>query len=471
MDSGTNDLLERVVNPGLFVGSGVYTAIDPDLSSQLGDDGQYFIPEMNSSYAGPIGDLLKVSAFGGIGPDEDTIARRLFGQQPGALEHPIAGHYVGAAAGWAEDGTRANASSGGLTTWLLRELLRRGEIDGVIHMRTGGEQGQLFSYQVSRTDDEILAGAKSRYYPGDLSHALRDMGESSSRYALVAIPSFAYEIRLLQELNPTFSERIPYVIGLVCGHQKTSQYAEYLGWRAGIRPGDLVSIDFRKKVPGKPANSYSTELTGLRDGKLETFTVSQEDLWGTDWGFGFFKSKFSDFTEDVLNETADIVFGDAWLPQYVGDGLGTNVAIARNQHIWELLREGAMRGEIHLEAISIEDVVRSQGSLIRHNVVELPYRWRALEQGQPLTAPRRTGTIKISASRRWIQRSRLAMSRLSIPAYSDALRAGNIVVFDRALKPLVARYARAQLGTKVGRKVSQGPNAVFRAIWRRVRRS
>lgn len=40
--------------------------------------------------------------------------------------------------------------------------------------------------------------------------------------------------------------------------------------------------------------------------------------------------KACDFCDDVFAETADIALGDAWLPEYVQDGNGTNVVVTRN---------------------------------------------------------------------------------------------------------------------------------------------
>jgi coenzyme F420-reducing hydrogenase beta subunit len=466
--TATQELLERVIHPGLSVGSGVYSIIDPELRTVLGESGEYLHPALTPAYEGPADALLSVSAFGD-GASEDSIAGALFGSQPAIRFDQVAGYYAAAYAGWVVGPGRERGSSGGLTTWLLEALLEGKHVDGVIHMGASqSNDGTLFSYRLSHNVDELRANAKSRYYPGELSESLREARASGGRYVLVAIPSIAYEVRLLQEHDPTFRRTVPYVVGLICGHQKSARYAEYLGWRSGIDPGHLRSIDFRKKVEGQPANTYSTEFVGVFGGEQRRFVREQSQLLGTDWGLGLFKSKFSDFTEDILNETADVVFGDAWLPRYVRDGRGTNVVVVRNAELGKLLTSGVDTRQIHLEPIPITDVLRSQGSLVRHNVLELPFRVGELESGLLHRAVRRPRQPAVPWSRRRIQRTRLELSRRGASAYADARASGSLDVFDEVIQPLVAKYHRAQGLARVDGKLREGPRAIAETAWRRL---
>ncbi len=446
MGNHLDKLLKRVVNPRLAVNSGVYPVVDPNLTISLNHRGEYESPELDASYAGPAESILRVSAFGGEAPNEAEIAKVLYGHAANAEEDLVAGWTVGAFAGFVNDpDDRARSSSGGLATWVLRELLRVGEIDGVIHMKATPDSDALFNYAVSRSDEAILDGAKTRYYPGEMSAALQEVAAIPGRYAVVGIPSFIYEVRLLQTLDPIFKERIAFTLGLICGHQKTANYAEYLAWRAGIEPGSLADIDFRKKASGRRANDYSTEFFVESGGRVHATEVRSSDLHGTDWGLGYFKSNFSDFTEDALNETADIVFGDAWLPAYTADSRGTNVVLVRDQRLLEILRRGEEAGSITLEEISVDEVVKSQGALIRQAVTELPYRMAWLSKRKAYTPQlRRSALEPLSWARRQIQQARLASSRMSHVAYLRARTEGQLRAFDSAMLPTRIRYRLAQ---------------------------
>ncbi|MDX1834872.1 coenzyme F420 hydrogenase/dehydrogenase beta subunit N-terminal domain-containing protein [Escherichia coli] len=62
------------------------------------------------------------------------------------------GYYHGLFAGYANEGTyRDNGSSGGLTTWLLVELLKNNMIDGVIHVGKSKSSEQIYSYTISES--------------------------------------------------------------------------------------------------------------------------------------------------------------------------------------------------------------------------------------------------------------------------------------------------------------------------------
>jgi len=463
-------LMQRVVGPARSVNSGVYSAVDPGLSVLMNGRGEYEYVGLDESYDGPADQILRVSAFGETGPSEDEVAGRRYADQPGAQRHLVAGYYLGSFAGWASDGDlRANASSGGLTTWTLLELLRRDLIDGVIHLVPTAESA-LFQYRVSRTPEEILGGAKSRYYPGELSGALREVRDVPGRYAVVGIPSFIYEVRLLQECDDVYRDRIRYTIGLICGHQKTANYATALGWQAGFSPGQLRGIDFRKKVAGLPANTYSTEMSGVIDGREVSKVVSQKDLFGTDWGWGLLKSNFSDFTQDALNETADIVFGDAWLPQYVQDSRGANVVLTRDSELHEILTQGAARGDIHLDALPVTEVVRSQASLVRQSVHELPYRFAYLSsRGEYVPPLRRAPTQRLSAGRRRLQELRLQASISSHSALEQAQHTGDVQVFIDRLAPVIAEYRRQQDRARIEAKLAEGPLSLVRSLVGRLR--
>ncbi|KQM82772.1 hypothetical protein ASE68_05435 [Agromyces sp. Leaf222] len=280
---------------------------------------------------------------------------------------------------------------------------------------------------------------------------------------MTAIPSFAYELRLLQQLRPEYAERIPYIIGLICGHQKTANYALQLAWRAGIHPEDLEEIDFRKKIPGRPSNKYATELRGNVNGQV--VTAEATELFGMDWGLGMFKANFSDFTEDAFNETADIVLGDAWLPQYTADSRGTNVVITRSAELHDLVTSASQRGRLKLEIISPKLMMQSQTGLMRQNFQEVSARYNYLaKRGEYVPAIRRPSRKRVSMLRRRIQIERLRTSRVSHDAWLLAVRADDLAAFDRRMEAPIERYRRAQRTERRLRK----PREALGRLWRKL---
>src|SRR5690606_35788511 len=151
-----------------------------------------------------------------------------------------------------ESDFRERGSSGGLVTWLLCELLEKSLVDAVIHVResaaTSSPDAPLFTMQVSRSVEEVRSGSKSRYYPVDMSAVLDYVKKHRGRYAVVGVPCFVKAIRLLALKEPVIRDRIAFCISLVCGHLKSDRFARLLAWEAGIRPDDLRTIDFRRKL-------------------------------------------------------------------------------------------------------------------------------------------------------------------------------------------------------------------------------
>ncbi|WP_374977071.1 Coenzyme F420 hydrogenase/dehydrogenase, beta subunit C-terminal domain [Microbacterium trichothecenolyticum] len=453
--------LANLITSDLVVNSGAYEVIVDGLSTVLDERGlpALVVPDrgLTDEQAARV---LAVSAFGRVGEPEHVIAERLFGDQAGVSFDPVAGYTVGSYAGAvADEDARALSSSGGLTTWLLKELITRRLVDGVIHLADSDDEASpLYAYRISRTVDDVQRGAKTRYFPGHLGGQLREILQAGGRYAVVGIPSVLYEVRLATVQEPALADRIPYFVGLICGHQKSARYADSLAWQVGVEPGAARSIDFRAKLDGRKANAYGTRIIGTgADGSLVDVTLPTSDFYGTDWGLGFFKANFSDFSDDVLNETADVVFGDAWLPEYVDDPRGTNVVLSRSRELDAILLAGARSGELHLDPLPVARVRQSQGGLIRHGRELLPARLAYLRsRSEFVPSTRFASTGKPSIARRHVQRMRVQMARASHSAFRSAVESGEFAHFPAAMRPLTreyeAAYRTAALMSKIKRR-------------------
>ena len=118
--------------------------------------------------------LASICPFSDASDSEDQIAERLFPHAPHV--HPSIGRYQNLYAGYAKSNIfHSVGSSGGVTSWLLSSLLRKDLVDAIIHVRSNknAEEGTLFEYAISTTEQEVLFGAKSRYYPVSLANQLR----------------------------------------------------------------------------------------------------------------------------------------------------------------------------------------------------------------------------------------------------------------------------------------------------------
>lgn len=296
--------------------------------------------------------------------DEDQLALELFPAAAHADGHigRFEAAYVGAAA---EADFRANGSSGGMVTWVAAELMRRGLVDGVAHVKpaqTPRGDAPFFAYGISRSEAELKAGAKSRYYPIEMSRMLDEIRRVPGRYAVVGVPCFIKAVRLLAREDPLLAERIAFTLGLFCGHMKSARMVESFAWQLGTDVRDVDAVDFRAKDPGRPANWYTAHL------RLKNGSERRQDWWHLadgDWGAGFFQYPACSFCDDVTAETADISFGDAWLEPYSSDGRGTNVVVVRSPTLAAVVAEGVAARRLDLAAVDADFVRRTQAAGFR----------------------------------------------------------------------------------------------------------
>ncbi len=398
--------------------------------------------------------LARTCPFSPAAPDEDELARSLF---PEALHvDPLIGRYLTAYVGSAAPTYRDEGSSGGITTWVLTELLRRGLVDGVAHVVATDPQrdGRFFGYRIARTEDDVRAGAKSRYYPVELSHALETIYSEPGRYAVTGIPCFVKAVQLLRREDALVRERVAFTVGLFCGHMKSARFVESLAWQLGVALDDVAGVDFRRKDPSRPANWYRASLT-LRD-----CGVVEQDWWDLadgDWGAGFFQSAACDACDDVVAETADISLGDAWVEPYSSDGRGTNVVLVRSAALQELVDDGIRAGELRLDAVDAELVRETQAAGLRHRREGLAYRL-ARRPRRGLRPRKRVvpGIVGVTLRRRLIYWMRLRIAAWSHRVFWLARVSGRPQVYVRWARAAAAvyhalAYSRGRLGRLVAR--------------------
>jgi coenzyme F420-reducing hydrogenase beta subunit len=287
---------------------------------------------------------------------------------------------------------------------------------------------RLFAYRISRTEAGIRAGAKSRYYPVELSDALETITSVPGRYAVTGVPCFVKAVQLLRREDPVVRERVAFTVGLFCGHMKSARFVESLAWQMGVALEEIVGVDFRLKDPRRPANWYRAALT-LRDGRC--VQMDWWDLADGDWGSGFFQNGACNFCDDVVAETADISFGDAWVEPYSSDGRGTNVVIVRSPALQDLVDAGIRSGRLALIPVDGQFVRETQAAGLRQRREGLAYRLSRRRRG--LRPRKRVAPVgrALSVRRRLIYRMRWAITAWSHRVFWLARRLGRPQLYVR----------------------------------------
>lgn len=442
------------INHEYSVHSGVFAGMDDSVYMELDDNGEYSYKLKSKINDELLMRFNKVDMMSDYSDNEDVIAERLFGGKKSLNYSETIGYYKDLYAGYVKESNfRERASSGGFGTWLLCELLRLNEIDGVIHPHAVDPKknnGILFKYHISKSEKEIRKGAKTSYYPMELSEVLKEVKKTPGKYAVVAISDFITELRLLCEQESVFKERIIYMVGLFNAHQKTAKYAEALAWQQGVLPGDLEGIDFRVKTD-RSAGDYDYKISGKKDQRSLTITKRMSETILSQWHLGFFKSKFSDFTDNAFNELADITLGDAWLPEYEKDPKGNNILVVRNLKLSKIIKNAIQEGRVKLDVLNEEKIISSQG-MVQHIIKDLPYRlYRNIKLNKFTPIKRTLPSKSIAVSRRRIQDLRHAIVEKSAIVYKEARLSNNYGLYDNFTTRMHSRnneiYTSSNLGS------------------------
>lgn len=406
---------QQMVASGLCIGCGACAA-----PGRMGWDafGQLEPPSAPPSEA-----FAALCPFSPVAADEDRIAAARF---PAALHDERLGRHVATLVGAvAEPPFRERGSSGGMVSWVAAELLRTGRIDGVLHVHPGGAGEPFFGYRISRSVDALLAGARSRYHPVHMADVLAEVRTVPGRYAVIGIPCFIKAVHLARAQDAVLAERITHMLGLFCGHMKSARFVTSFAWQLGVVPERVRAVEYRLKDAGRPANLYTAHLT-LDDGS--TVQKDWPHLADGDWGAGYFMNAACNFCDDVVAETADISFGDAWVEPYSSDGRGTNVVVVRSPELARMIATAREEGRLDLRDVDADFVAATQAAGFRQRREGLAFRLTWPRRGvQPLK--RVAPSADLPWRRRMVYRTRAAISRGSHRRARRARAAGQPQIY------------------------------------------
>jgi coenzyme F420-reducing hydrogenase beta subunit len=404
----------------------------------------------------------RICPFSPVARNETELAAGLF---PEAVhDDPLVGRFHSAYVGHADEGNfRAHGSSGGMVSWTASELLRTGRVDAVAHV-VPSDDDRFFRYRLSRSPEEIEAGAKSRYYPVEMSEVLETIRAVPGRYAVVGVPCFIKAVQLLRHEDPLMRERIAFTLGLFCGHMKSARLVESFAYQMGVGVEDIRAVEYRLKDTRRPANWYTAQLT-LRDGR----SVQRDwfHLAEGDWGSGFFQNEACNFCDDVVSETADISFGDAWVEPYSADGRGTNVVIVRSRVLHALVAEAIAARRLSLAPVDAAFLAQTQAAGFRQRREGLAYRlsWRRPGWHRSLQPVKRVRPGRaLPWRRKLVYRMRAAITRWSRRLFAVARSTGSRSLYVRWARGALAlyhalAYSRGRIGSWMARLAPGDPGS------------
>lgn len=434
------NLKEKVIKNGYCIGCGACTLPDNSPYKIITDNNGLFQADVKVDFQPKARDEDEsdVCPFFNGELNEDSLAAQLY-KKTNAYDSKIGYHHKIYTGHVVENDYFQNGSSGGTAKWLLVELLKRDLVDYVVQVyNKTDDPNTLFEYRISSSIDEVALGSKSVYYPVEMSRVLREIKNTPGRYVITGVPCFVKSIRLLQHQDPILKERIKFCFGIFCGHLKSKFYAEMIGWQLGVSPKELSYIDFRVKIPGAKANEKGVQAKSINNQISKPQIV--QDVFGTNYGHGFFKYSACDFCDDVIAETADVSFGDAWLPEFMNQG--TNMIVSRNPILSEILDNGIENKSLALNPSSPQQVYKSQEAGFRHRREGLAVRLSDKTSKGYWVPPKRFTTITSDKQRIKIFRRRVILTNKSFKTFRNAKKFADFSLFQKPMLREIEKYQK-----------------------------
>ncbi|PZQ55160.1 MAG: hypothetical protein DI570_22480, partial [Phenylobacterium zucineum] len=284
--------VERVVRGELCTGCGLCAAVAP---------GAIRMEDETPGYARPV-------QTGGVSAEaEATIA----GSCPGAVVaewdgapniHPYWGPWRQVLTGAATDpDVRFEGSSGGAISALLIHALESGLVDRVLHIAADPDAPTRNVTAISRSRDEILARAGSRYTASSPMAAIEAALEEGGSFAFVGKPCDASALRRLALRDPRVARQVPVVLSFFCGGIPSHAGVGRILKTLGVQAAEVT--DFRYRGRGWPGQCVATTT----DRSAE---MSYADSWGGHLSKEVqFRCKIC---PDAVGGVADIACADAW---------------------------------------------------------------------------------------------------------------------------------------------------------------
>ena len=228
-------VIDLVVNNDLCIGCGLCTYKCPSkaLEMQWNEHG-FLVPALSGTCSSD-GACLTVCPFNPY-PEKEVKTENELADiflNDTVLAHQKIGKYKGIYAGYAEE-FRLTSSSGGVATFVFTDLLERGIVNHIFSVKESSTSGMHYEYAISQNKQELLAASKTRYYPVTLSTVFSKIDELEGKVAIVGVACFIKAIRLAQHSDPLLKEKIPFLVGIICGGVKSKFFTEYLSDKAGV---------------------------------------------------------------------------------------------------------------------------------------------------------------------------------------------------------------------------------------------
>ncbi len=256
---------------------------------------------------------------------------------------------------------KLQSASGGAGDYILTKLLELNLVDKIIAVKSNFDPNKLFKFAVFDDFEELKKARSSAYYPVSMDEICEFILKNDFRYVITALPCFAKALRNLQNINKKAKNRIKFIIGLVCGQQKSKKFTNFLANLNFKEEKTLKKVNFRKKQKDKLASNFAFEFIFADEFK---FIDERKKSPAMFWSSRAFTPYACNNCFDIFAKCADVTLMDAWLEDKIKDYSGHSLIISRNKKIDEILKK-CDENEVFCKEISPNLVLKSQIAVLK----------------------------------------------------------------------------------------------------------
>ena len=266
-------------------------------------------------------------------------------------ETSIWGRILSAYESWSSDKQiRFKASSGGTVTSLAIYLIQTKKVDAILHVGTVEGSYLYNKLQISRTTQEIIDRAKSRYAPALIfDNLLNILDFSNEVFAFIGKPCDIVGIKNFLNLYPKYKDRIKYFISIFCAgipsYNSTIDLCKLSG-----NSEEPINIKYR-------GDGWPGEFKATFSNKTE-FKLSYQESWGKYLGRNVcYRCKVC---PDGIGLLADLSVGDSWntkngYPDF-SENDGKCFTLIRTSNGEELLKGAFEANYLNVKPIKLDSI-------------------------------------------------------------------------------------------------------------------
>ncbi len=249
-------------------------------------------------------------------------------------------------------------SSGGVATALALYCLEHAGFYGVLHTRARRDAPYLNETVLSRTREELLAGAGSRYAPASPCDGLKRIEDAPGPCVFIGKPCDVAAVQKARRLRPSLDAKIGLTIAFFCAGTPSTRGTLEMLKRMGVDdPTKVTSLRYRGHGwPGEAVAQYGC------DGSLRQSRLSYEESWGLLTRFRQWRCAVC---ADHSGEFADIAVGDPWYRPIADGDPGRSLVLVRTPRGREIVHPATGASYLVLEKQEASLLPRSQCNLLR----------------------------------------------------------------------------------------------------------